>query len=120
MIARKLLIDSCVAPAVARRLRSDGHDVLSVGEMGADPGDAGVLALAAAEGRAIVTIDSDFGALVFRDGAARVGVLRLRDNTPAALSERASALVAAHGGQLEQGAFVTDHRAYARVTPRKS
>jgi hypothetical protein len=34
---------------------------------------------AAAEGCVIITIDSDFGALIFRDGQARVVVLRLRE-----------------------------------------
>lgn len=59
----KLLVDSCVAGAVARRLRADGHDVICVSDRGADPGDAAILAL-----------DSDFGVLVFRDGAGGAGV----------------------------------------------
>lgn len=116
MKKRKLLLDSSAAArAVVARLRTDGHDLVTVAERGADPGDAAILALAVAEGRAILTIDTDFGALVFRDGAPRVGVLRLKAASAAVLAERASALIAAHGDELEAGAFVTDDGDGVRV-----
>jgi predicted nuclease of predicted toxin-antitoxin system len=115
---RKLLLDSCVANAVAVRLRADGHDVATVRERGADPGDLAILALAATEGRALVTIDHDFGALVFRDGATHLGVPRLRPLAGAALAERTSEHVKAHGDDLAAGAFVTDDGGSARVTKR--
>jgi predicted nuclease of predicted toxin-antitoxin system len=98
------------------RLRADGHDVVTVRERGADPGDATILQLAAAESRAIVTIDTDFGMLVFRDGTTRVGVLRLREAKPDALAQRASELVLAHGDALEAAAFVTDDGDSVRIT----
>lgn len=66
----------------------------------------------------VVTIDTDFGMLVFRDGAGSAGVVRLRDGRPAALAERASQLVRDFGGDLLNGAFVTDDGANARVTLR--
>jgi predicted nuclease of predicted toxin-antitoxin system len=111
----KLLIDSCVAASVTRRLRADGHDVAAVAELDSDPGDRAILALAFAQQRALITHDSDFGALVFRDSAERVGVLRLREAPAAALAERASCLVIAHAADLEQGAFVTDDGDQARI-----
>ncbi len=111
----KLLVDSCVAGAVTRRLRADGHDVLAMVEHPPDPGDAAILARAVAEDRIIVTIDSDFGTLVFRDGATRVGVLRLLERRAAPQTERASALVAAHGDDLAAGAFVTDDGDKVRI-----
>lgn len=46
----KLLVDSCVAGAVVRRLRAEGHDVLAMIETPPDPGDVAVLARAALEG----------------------------------------------------------------------
>lgn len=118
MKKRKLLLDSCVALAVLQRLRADGHDIVSVFERGADPGDASILNVAVTEWRAIITIDSDFGMLVFRDGAKHAGVLRLREATAAELAQRASELVAAHGDELEAGAFVTDDGDGVRVTKR--
>lgn len=60
MKKRKLLLDnSAAARAVVARLRADGHDLVTVPERGADPGDAAILALAVAEGRVVVTIDTD-------------------------------------------------------------
>jgi predicted nuclease of predicted toxin-antitoxin system len=115
---RKLLLDSCVAKDVAARLRADGHDVATVAERGADPGDPNILSIAAREGRALITIDHDFGALVFRDGAKHQGVLRLREAKAAALAERASQLVALNGDDLEAGSFVTDDGDRVRVTKR--
>lgn len=115
---RKLLLDSCLAGAVARRLRADGHDVMIVPDAGPDPGDAAILELAVKEQRVLVTIDNDFGTLVFRDGAKHIGVLRLRDNTPTGLASRASELVASHGDDLEAGSFVTDDGDRVRVTKR--
>jgi predicted nuclease of predicted toxin-antitoxin system len=118
MTALKLLIDACVAQAVVDALRGDGHDVASVRERGPDPGDPAILAIAHAEGRVVVTIDQDFGTLVFRDGHVRVGVLRLRAAKAATLVARARDLLAAHGDALGAGAFVTDDGDTARVTPR--
>jgi predicted nuclease of predicted toxin-antitoxin system len=116
---RKLLLDSSAAArAVITRLRADGHDLLTIAERGADPGDAAILALAVAEGRIVITIDTDFGALVFRDGAPHVGVLRLKAASAAVLADRVSALIAAHGDDLDLGAFVTDDGDGVRVRRR--
>jgi predicted nuclease of predicted toxin-antitoxin system len=112
----KLLIDSCVAGAVTRHLREEGHDVLAVAEREGDPGDRAILEWARGEGRAIVTIDADFGTLVFRDHEQRVGVLRLREAPPRQLAERAAFLIAEHQAALAEGAFVTDDGDRARVT----
>lgn len=116
MTKRKLLLDSCVAGAVAARLRADGHDVLTVSERGADPGDAAILGLAVSERRILVTLDADFGTLVFRDGAPRVGVLRLRAAAPKSLAERTADLLDLHGDALEAAAFVTDDGKGARIS----
>ncbi|QGZ93510.1 DUF5615 family PIN-like protein [Terricaulis silvestris] len=118
MKKRKLLLDNCVAKDVVARLRADGHDVVTVAERGDDPGDPAILAAAASEGRAIITIDHDFGTLVFRDGSKHLGVLRLRQSSAAALAERASQLVNLHGDDLEASAFVTDDGDRVRVTKR--
>ena len=113
----RLLVDSCVAGAVSRRLRADGHDVLAMAEHPPDPGDAAILTRAIAETRVLITIDTDFGALVFRDGAFQVGVLRLREARAAIQAERASVLIQRHGDVLVAGAFVTDDGDSERITP---
>lgn len=103
---------------MTERLRAEGHDVAAVAERGVDPGDPAILAIAANEGRALVTIDTDFGALVFRDGASGAGVLRLRHASAHEQATRATELVAAHGDDLEAGAFVTDDGDGVRVRKR--
>ena len=118
MKKRKLLVDSCVALAVVQRLRADGHDVVTVSERGADPGDPAILALAVSERRSLITIDHDFGTLVFRDNSHHAGVLRLRPMPASTLAERASELVAAYGDDLEAPAFVTDDGGGVRITKR--
>lgn len=70
--------DENVEAAVVRRLRDDGHDVIWIAE--ADPGatDDRVLAITNAQARLLITADTDFGELVFRQGRASAGVVLLR------------------------------------------
>ena len=111
----KLLVDKCVARAVSQRLRDDGHDVSTVAEWPSDPGDKAILERAADEGRSIITIDADFGALVFRDHARRVGVLRLREQPPGEQAKKAREIIAIQAEALSLGAFVTDDGETVRV-----
>jgi predicted nuclease of predicted toxin-antitoxin system len=73
-----LLDENFPAPAV-RVLRQAGLDVLSIAESNSGTSDAGVLAIAIADGRWLVTFDLDFGALLFAQKQARPpAVLLLR------------------------------------------
>ena len=76
----KFLVDRCAGRRLADWLRAEGHDVVETRERGRDPV---VLRWAAVEGRVLVTIDTDFGALVFQHGKAYCGVARLPDVTGA-------------------------------------
>ncbi len=111
----RLLIDKCLGRTVVTRLRNDGYDAIWIGERADDPGDRAILEEASADSRVIVTIDSDFGALVFRDELARVGVLRLLERPATAMAERARVLLMQYSKELEAGAFVTDDGDRARV-----
>ncbi len=64
------LADENVPAASLARLRRAGWDVEGVAERAPGADDATVLALAASEGRMVVTFDRDFGNLVFNAGAA--------------------------------------------------
>ena len=61
----KALLDSCVRGGVRDALLAAGHDVVWTGDWAEDPGDDEILALAHREGRALVTLDKDFGRLLF-------------------------------------------------------
>ena len=63
MKPRLLANENFPAPSV-QVLRSRGYDVVAVAERGAALGDTGVLALAEAEQRWIVTFDRDYGELI--------------------------------------------------------
>jgi putative addiction module killer protein len=59
----KFLVDRCAGPRLVVWLRAQGHDVLASWDAGLDPGDQALLERAAAEGRILMTIDTDFGEL---------------------------------------------------------
>jgi predicted nuclease of predicted toxin-antitoxin system len=74
----RILADECVARQIIERLRSDGHAVVWIGEDRAGIADADVLALALEAGIPVLTVDLDFGELVFREGRVSAGVMLLR------------------------------------------
>ena len=61
----RFLVDRCAGRRLAEWLRNQGHDVVEARELGADPGDRALLERAAADGRILVTIDTDFGELIY-------------------------------------------------------
>lgn len=85
----RFLIDRCAGRRLADRLRELGHDVLESRERGSDPGDPTILIWAASEQRILVTMDKDFGNLVFLQGERHRGLVRLPD-VPAQASGRGS------------------------------
>lgn len=72
-----LLADESIDRQIVERLRQDGHYVPFVAEMGPGIADDVVLARANQEGAMLLTVDKDFGELVFRQRR-----LSLRDSCP--------------------------------------
>ena len=75
----RFLIDRCAGTLIADWLRTQGHDVVESREWGPDPGDRVLLEWAVNESRILVTIDTDFGQLVFLEGQSHSGLIRLPD-----------------------------------------
>jgi predicted nuclease of predicted toxin-antitoxin system len=75
----RFLIDRCAGRRLAEWLEGEGHEVSEARRRGPDPGDATLLEWAAAERRVLITIDTDFGALVRLRGAPHAGLIRLPD-----------------------------------------
>lgn len=75
----RFLIDRCAGHLIADWLRAQGHDVVESRDRGADPGDSILLEWAAQESRILITIDTDFGQLIFLEGQAHSGLIRLPD-----------------------------------------
>jgi predicted nuclease of predicted toxin-antitoxin system len=75
----RLLVEEALQDAVAHRLTTAGHDTTHVRILGrAGHTDAGVMALAIADNRILVTTDTDFGTILALTGAAAPSVLLLR------------------------------------------
>ncbi len=98
--------DEGVDRQIVERLRLDGHVVRYVAEMEPGISDDVVLDLANARGDVLVTVDKDFGELVYRQRRLSCGVLLVR--LPGLSTSRRASIVASavneHGNELP-GAF---------------
>ena len=103
----KLLLDTCVWGGAVEPLRGYGHDVFWCGELSPDPGDEVILRRAVQEKRVLVTLDKDFGELVFLRGQNHSGIMRLVEVPSLAQAEAINLIVAKHGDLLVDGAIIT-------------
>ena len=112
----RFMTDRCAGRRLAVWLRTNGHDVLEAQSLGPDPGDRALLEYAAAERRIFITIDKDYGELIFAHRAAHCGLIRLPDlemSLRIALVER---LVTEYRQELEAGAVITIHAGRIRTS----
>ncbi len=92
---------------MAAWLRQQGHDVYSIYDQDGGLDDESVLQRSVAEDRIVITLDKDFGDLVFRDALMHRGIvlLRLENKTPANLIAALEILLRDHAAELP-GRFV--------------
>lgn len=74
----KLLFDEDIGKKTAELVRAEGYDVVSIIEEMPGLPDQGVLSYALKEKRVLVTLDRDFGRLVYLSSQKHCGVLYLR------------------------------------------
>lgn len=103
----RFLIDRCAGHRLAVALRQQGHDVVEAFELGPDPGDRQLLLQAHRDQRVVVTIDTDFGQLIFQSGVSHCGLLRLPDVPPDQRIQLTSEVLSRYGDALTNGAIVT-------------
>lgn len=112
----RFLVDRCAGAKLARWLGEQGHDVVDCGDSAEDPGDEAILQLAIAEDRILISIDQDFGQLLFAAQRPHRGLVRLPD-CPAAERIRIMAdLLARHPEALLQRAVVTVRSGRVRIS----
>jgi predicted nuclease of predicted toxin-antitoxin system len=115
----KLLVDANLSPLVAERLTAAGHEARHVIDVGlATASDAVILAAAEADGRVVVSSDTDFGALLARHDRASPSFVLIRHMNKLTPNEQADLLIAAIGEahtELDAGAVVTIARGRVRV-----
>ena len=73
-----LLADEGVDRPIVEQLRQEGHKVIYIAEMSPDIDDDVILAQANASNALLLTLDKDFGELVFRQGLVHAGVVLIR------------------------------------------
>lgn len=103
----RFLIDRCAGRRLADRLRDNGHDVLEAQALGPDPGDRFLLELAASEDRILITMDKDFGELIYLHRARHAGVIRLPDVRADERIQLVDQALQRCGEALEERAIVT-------------
>ncbi len=114
----RLLLDENIGILVYDALRSRGYDVKSILKENAGINDERILALAVEEHRILITLDRDFGRLVFRDLRTHGGVLYLRPDkeSPERIIELLLS-VFAYGEEKLMGKFVVATDTNVRIRP---
>ena len=112
----RFLVDRCVGVRLAAWLRAGDHDVLESRELGPDPGDKALLDRARTESRILVTIDTDFGKLVFVDKIEHCGLVRLPDIPASMRIELMQQVIDRYESELRNRAIVTVQGNRIRVT----
>lgn len=74
----KFLVDVGVGRNVEKYLETHGYDTKSVRDINPCMLDKDIIAVAALEGRMVITMDKDFGELVYHSSMKHCGVLLLR------------------------------------------
>jgi len=78
MAALKLLLDENIGHEAVKALRGRGYDIKSILEESRGAADIAILEQAVTENRIVVTLDKDFGRLIFYGSHRHVGVVFLR------------------------------------------
>jgi predicted nuclease of predicted toxin-antitoxin system len=102
----RLLLDSCVWPLATKQLRNSGHDATCVEDYGQDPGDEAVLAISLRENRVLVTLDKDFGELVFAMGKQHQAIIRLVNIRAKFQGDAILRILAKYPKELQAGAII--------------
>jgi predicted nuclease of predicted toxin-antitoxin system len=74
----KIVADESIEKPVVARLRAEGHQVTYIAEIAPGSTDPEVLELANREEALLVTVDKDFGDLVFHQNYQALGVILVR------------------------------------------
>lgn len=108
MILSRVLLDENIGAIVAVRLRELGYEVTSILEASPGADDESVLARALKEDSIFVTLDRDFGRLVFLESRNHAGIIyiRLRKESPANTMDVLLSLFEEYGEKLK-GKFTT-------------
>lgn len=117
----KFLIDNALSPKIADGLRRLGHDAVHVLDIGFQTAsDRAILSLALEQGRVVISIDTDFGALLAASSDRKPSVVLIR-RKGGRTSERQLGLLRSNLPALESilsaGAIVVIEDGRIRIRP---
>lgn len=112
----RFLIDRCAGRQLAEWLRSSGHDVVEAQALGPDPGDRALLEVAESENRVVVTMDKDFGELIYLHRVSHAGLIRLPDVRVGRRIVLVDQLIDQYSEALEDRAIVTVQGGRVRIS----
>lgn len=112
----KFLVDRCAGHRLATWLRDQSHDVREATEIKPDPGDQALLRWAVRESRILVTIDNDFGLLIFHQNEPHSGIVRLPDLPAKQRIGLMSTLIERYADALTDGAILTVGKDRVRIS----
>jgi len=86
----KFIVDENIPFEVFLKLKKEGFDVISVSKNDQRLNDEEILSLALKENRTLITLDKDFGELVFRLKKKNAGIILLRiiPQSPTSISSK--------------------------------
>ena len=101
--------------------RTMGHAVLDSRTLGPDPGDMALLMLAESEDRILITIDKDFGELIYLHDIPHAGLIRRPDVRMSQRIALVEQTIKQHSQALEERAIVTIQGGRTRTSrPRRT
>jgi predicted nuclease of predicted toxin-antitoxin system len=102
----KILVDVGVSEKVESYLQKRGYDVKAVRSIGPRMKDSEIIKIAIAENRMLITMDKDFGELVYHCGQKHSGVLLLRmEDARGEEKKQAVSQILSEYGPAIKGAF---------------
>lgn len=114
----RFLVDVGVGTAVEEFLRSQGYDTKTVRSINPEMSDLDIVRLAQSEDRMVLTMDKDFGELVFHSGISNSGVLLLRLEDATGVEKRSvvQTILADHAERI-RNRFCVYQKGKLRVRP---
>jgi predicted nuclease of predicted toxin-antitoxin system len=112
----RFLIDRCAGRLLAEWLRTQGHDVVESRELGDDPGDRALLDWATKETRILITIDTDFGELIYLENLSHAGLVRLPDVPTFERQLIMQDLLTRYENELQDAAIITVRGGRIRIS----
>ena len=112
----KFLIDRCSGQLLADWLRRQAHNVVESREVGPDPGDRALPEWAANETRILITIDTDFGELIYLENLSHAGLVRLPDVPARERQLIMQDLLTRYETELQEAAIITVRGGRIRIS----